>query len=144
MPGSRRQPARSPPREDRHRHQRGVGGVVDDAGQEDVLRLARAKREDRGDRDAHHAVHDELHRLLLHDADHECDDGQPGADSERDLELLGKDVGQGEPQRRDGTFRHAALAAERLRQLVPDDLFDGERVDRGVLLAHSAPTGRSS
>ena len=53
-------------------------------------------------------------------------------------------------ERRDGALDHAAAAAERVRQPVPDDLLDRRGVDRasprrlGWRLAHSAPAGRSS
>ena len=41
-------------------------------------------------------------------------------------------VGDGEAEGRDGTLDHAATAAERGREPVPDELLDGGGVDRSA------------
>ena len=52
-----------------------------------------------------------------------------------EAEVVADQVGEGEAEGRDGALDHAAAAAERDREPVPDDLLDRGGVDRSCPVA---------
>ena len=120
-----RKPISGQRRSDRADQHDGVGAVVDQPGEERVLGPTGPQREDRRDRDADHRVEHELHGRALDEPDHQQAPRPVRPEMTSDsLSSWNGDPGDGEAEGRDRALEHAALAAQRLGQLVADELLD--------------------